>query len=480
VKRRDFIKLSGITALGTFAAPAMLLTACRKDGEIMKSSIRITEGDFNYPLPALQTVKASSARLTAKSNTANLVKGKTTRVLGYGDGVLGPVLEINKNEQANIQFTNELNQESNIHWHGLIIPAEMDGGPNAAVSAGAGFNYSFPILQRAGAYWYHPHPHGKTGEQVHKGLAGLFLVRDEEEAALNLPSGENEIPLVLQDKRLYPDYSINYSPNMDEVMSGYFGQYILVNGAWSPVKEVSTKWHRLRVLNGSNARLFNLAFSNNKPFYIIGSDGGLLESAQAVESLFLAPGERADILVDFSNTSIGDEIFLENRSFNGGIEEDLFSLPSSLSVVEPINAANASSTRTFSIGTHAGGGGHQDHGGSASMKGMHTINGLVYKMNRVDVFVKSGDTEIWEFDNSMGDEIHPMHVHGLQFQVLERLGGRAAIEPIEKGWKDTVLVMPKEKVKVIMVFPAYKGIYMLHCHNLEHEDDGMMINFKIV
>jgi blue copper oxidase len=495
VNRRTFIKWTGLGALGTLAAPGLILSSCKKDREVIKSSIRVSEGAFDFPLPGLPKADARSASLVAKSNSAMLLNGKKTSVLGYADGILGPTLECKQGDQLNVSFLNSLKQESNVHWHGLIVPENMDGGPNASVKPNSGFNYTFPIIQRASAYWYHPHPHGFTGEQVHRGLGGLLIVRDEEEAALNLPSGNNELQLVLQDKRLHPDYSINYSPNSDEVMTGYFGQFVMVNGAWSPVKEIQSSWYRLRVLNASNARLYNLAFSNLQTFYVIGSDGGLLESPEPVQNLLLAPGERADILVDFSSINNGQEVFLINQLFSGGVQgrqeftimkfrvvekvADDFILPPVLSVIQRINYSTSSTVRTFELG-HAGGshGGHAGHGGG-DMSGMHSINGLIYDPGRIDVNVKSGDIEIWEFDNSKSSEIHPMHIHGLQFNVIERIGGRGVVIPSEKGYKDTVLLMPREKVRIALTFPDYKGVYMIHCHNLEHEDDGMMLNYQI-
>jgi len=315
----------------------------------------------------------------------------------------------------------------------------------------------------------------------------MFIVRDEEEAALNLPSGEFEIPLIIQDKR-FSGSSLDYSPTEDEIMKGYLGEEILVNGIHSPYVSVEAGWYRLRVLNGSTARLYKLAFSNNLDFYIIGSDGGLLAAPQKVSSQLLAPGERLDILVNFSSTSPGKSFYLESRKYSEYDEQGRqefnilkftvdrtsnrsFTLPTMLSTITPIPTASAVATRIFDIS--AAGAGHGGGGG-------HAINGKMFDMHRVDETVEAGSTEIWEFDNRMGDEKHPMHIHGVQFQLLERKGGRNSITAAEKGWKDTVLVMPGEKVRVIMTFPLYTGVFVFHCHNLEHEDDGMMLNFKIV
>ncbi len=499
MERREFIKLSSLT--GGFAAlggMTWLLQSCRKmEMDMMGSYVSVIEGNFEWELAIPNSINASNASLTAQATTTQLINGKSTRVFGYHNGLLGPTLKANSGESANIQFQNQLQENSNIHWHGFVIPANMDGHPADLVSAGSSFNYSFPIQQRAGTYWYHPHPHGKTSSQVFKGLAGFFIVNDNEEAALNLPSDEYEIPLVIQDKRFYPDFSLNYSPKPSEVMTGYLGQYVLVNGRYAPFHKVATRWYRLRVLNGSTARVYNLALSNGSNFYVIGADGGLLTSPENVNSLLLAPGERADILVDFSSYSLGTEVFLQSNSFSGGIqgsqsfklmkfivdkqETDGFSLPGSLSVINEIPESSATKTRNFDIGgmMDGGHGGHGGHGSGGDMQGMHTINNKVFDMDRIDETVQSGDTEIWVFDNSMGDEIHPMHIHGVQFQVLDRTGGRGIKIASEKAWKDTVLCMPGEKVRVIMTFPNHPGKFVFHCHNLEHEEDGMMLNFQI-
>lgn len=322
-------------------------------------------------------------------------------------------------------------------------------------------------------------------------------MRDAEEKALNLPSGEFEVPLVIQDKRINADYSLDYTPTMNDVMTGYMGQYITVNGVHAPYKGVKATTYRFRVLNGSNARIYNLGLSNGASFKIIGSDGGLLETSETVSTLLLAPGERADILIDFSSYNIGRELFLINNTFAGAstqgkqkfnvlkfvvetkITKD-FVIPTALSNIEKIPANSASKTRTFRISEMSMSGmSNMGNMGGMTMTGMHQINNKVYDKNRIDEVVSAGATEIWVFDNSAGAEPHPMHIHGVQFQVLDRTGGRGSLIASEKGWKDTILLLPGEKVRVIMTFSQYKGVFMLHCHNLEHENDGMMLQFEV-
>jgi blue copper oxidase len=489
MRRRDFIKSTGLSAFTALAGSSIFLDACHTEEDMMGEPNWIVEGGFNQPL-FLPTVVSGNSQFTIQNTSGTMKANTNTSVLSYRNGLLGDTIKATKGETVNVQVQNNLSEETNIHWHGLILPENMDGHPKDLITAGGSFTYTLPIQQRAGTYWYHPHPHGDTARQVFMGLAGLFIVNDSEEAALNLPSGDLEIPLIIQDKR-FSGSSLDYSPTADEIMTGYLGEEIIVNGQYAPVASVSKSWHRLRILNGSTARVYNLAFSNGSSFYVIGSDGGLLAAPESVTSLMVAPGERADVLIDFSKFYLGSAVYLISKKFSKydlqGRQEfkimkfmiekegsSNFTLPTNLSVINAISPSAAIKTRTFDIAALIGGMG--GHGGI----GQHSINGKTFEMDRVDETALAGTTEIWEFDNMMGDEIHPMHIHGVQFQVLERMGGRNKIIATEKGWKDTVLVMPGERVRVIMTFPSYKGVFVFHCHNLEHEDDGMMLNYEIV
>jgi blue copper oxidase len=488
MKRREFIKSSSLRAITALAGTSLFLKACHTEEDMIGEPNWIIEGSFDRPLMIPPTV-ASGTTLNAQFTSSEILKGKTSNVLGYGNGILGPTIKASTGDSVNVLLQNGLSEETNIHWHGLILPENMDGHPKDVASPGGTLQYTLPIQQRAGTYWYHPHPHGATARQVFTGLAGMFVVSDSEESALNLPSGEFDVPLIIQDKH-FDGSSLDYSPNDEEIMAGYLGEQILVNGIHSPVLNVSSGWYRLRVLNGSTARVYNLVL-NGIPFNIIGSDGGLLKTPETVSSVMLGPGERLDILVDFSGQSIGKEFFLVSNKFSqynvqgrqafkimkfkiDRTSSTSFTLPASLSNIPALNPGQAINTRTFDIAAMAGGEG--GHGGM----GRHSINGKIFEMDRIDETVQAGTTEVWEFDNMMGDEIHPMHIHGVQFQLLDRMGGRDQVMPHEKGWKDTVLLMPGEKVKVIMTFPQYTGVFVMHCHNLEHEDDGMMMNYKII
>jgi FtsP/CotA-like multicopper oxidase with cupredoxin domain len=368
-------------------------------------------------------------------------------------------------------------------------------------------------------YWFHPHPHQLTGLQVYYGLAGLFIVSDEEEAALALPSGEYDLPLVIQDRTYDSQNQMVYLANgMMDSMIGFLGDTILVNGAPNASMDVKASAYRLRLLNGSNSRVYKLAWQDGTPLSAIATDGGLLEKPVTRDYITMGPGERVELWADFSGRSVGSEIKLVSlpfSDFSGGMMgggmmggaglpngmpldivslrigekgADVSPLPSQLSTIERhvVNdAVNRNNPRSFRL----------------AMQGMvHTINDRLFEMDAVaqDEIVRLGDLEVWEFVNlesgggmGMGrmnmDMPHPMHIHGVQFQVLERQiarGFESAYQElsggfVDDGWKDTVLVLPGETVQVLVRFENYTGMYLYHCHNLEHEGAGMMRNYRI-
>ncbi|MBL7818885.1 MAG: multicopper oxidase domain-containing protein [Saprospiraceae bacterium] len=467
-----------------------LLSGCMKMDmtTTTEPALTIIEGTFTTPLSIPTISDAKNLTLEAKMGNSTIMQGKTTaNALLYNAAL--PVLSATKGDVVNVKLLNKLTEASNIHWHGLLTPANMDGHPKDVAAAGSVFNYSFTVNQRAATTWFHPHAHMTTAKQVFSGLAGLFLVRDAEETALKLPSGALEIPLILSDKRFNADASLNYNPTGTDVMRGYLGDRMLVNNVESPFLDVKTRFYRFRAVNGSNGRILDLALSNGANFIVIGNDGGLLEKPVSLSHALLSPGERLDILIDFSKMTVGTEVFLQSNAntitehgdkmfkilkFKVATQEaETFSVPQNLSTITPLSISDVKRSRAFALPPA-----HMAMASTAvHMTGMHTINGRVFSMERIDETVTAGETEIWEFDNSVGGDPHPMHIHGVQFQIVDRTGG--VVEPYEKGWKDTVLVKKGEKVRVIMRFPNEKGLFLMHCHNLEHEDDGMMLNFEI-
>jgi FtsP/CotA-like multicopper oxidase with cupredoxin domain len=259
---------------------------------------------------------SSSFTLIAQESTKEFLQGKDTETYGYNGDYLGYTIRVKNGEQVNFKILNNLTEETTVHWHGLLVEGEMDGGPHNVILPRNEWNPNFVINQPAATLWYHAHPMHRTGGQVYRGLAGLFIIDDEESEGLNLPDdyGVNDIPLIIQDRRFAEDGTLIYKTNMNDIMQGMIGDTILVNGTVDPLLEVATVKTRFRMLNGANARTFEFELSNGTPFIQIASDGGLLESPIEMKSLRLSPGERAEIIIDFSRYSVGDVISLQKKT----------------------------------------------------------------------------------------------------------------------------------------------------------------------
>jgi FtsP/CotA-like multicopper oxidase with cupredoxin domain len=393
---------------------------------------------------------------------------------------------------------NELTEPTIAHWHGLRPPESADGHPRLAVGPGESYSYDFEVTERAGLYWYHSHAHERTAPQVYLGLAGFFIVRDDAEAALDLPNGARELSLSVQDKRQDASGQLVYNPVGHQLMEGFLADAPFVNGVRFPRIEVDSALYRLRILGASNARIFRVGLSNGSPLVLIGSDGGLLDLPVELPYVDIGTGERADVLVDFSDLPAGTTIRMTSLGFPdpgrgmgmmgggrmgmaGGMglpqgrQLDLLEfvvtrdvresqpMPANLIPLPRLDRADAERERVFRFD---------------SMMMSHTINGRSFEMERVDERIRFGATEVWRFVNNAPFP-HPVHMHAVHFQVLTRTGGRGQVFPWERGWKDTVLVFPDEAVEVITRFDSHRGMFLLHCHNLEHEDMGMMMNFVI-
>lgn len=428
----------------------------------------------------------SGDEIVAGVSTQTIWPGHETTVWTFGGTYPAPTIRVRSGERFSVRLRNQLEEETTIHWHGQVIPHEMDGHPMNAVGPGETFDYSFDVLNRAGTYFYHPHPHGRTAPQNYKGMAGFFIVTDDEEESLDLPGGELDLPLLVQDRKTNEEYEFTYEPTPTERLNGILGDAILVNGTPDPFLEVSRDRYRLRILNGSNARLLKLGFLSGKTFHVIGTDGGLLDRPYEAGTLFLGPAERVELLIDFSTEEIGSSLQLMTLNFGGattyrqqGFEMPILrfdvvapgagspAIPSALLPFVGIDPAEAARTRVWELQTTP-----VPRDGN-----FHHINGRLFDMERIDAGVRLGETEIWEIRNTHSMP-HPVHIHGVQFQILERIDGQP-IEPRDLGWKDTVTIWGYETVRVIMRFTPYPGIYLIHCHNLEHEDGGMMLNYEI-
>ncbi len=403
--------------------------------------------------------------LTALPAMVDLTRGsgKLSSVWAYNSLLPGPTLVASRGDDVTITLQNWLSQPTITHWHGMIVDPPNDGAPRLAIPSLATYNYHFTINQRATMNWYHPHPHMYTGEQVAMGLAGGFIVRDSEEAGLGLPSDKYEVPLVVRDASFDKSGNMAYTPRN----GGFEGNTPLVNGTLNPKLNVDKGHYRFRVLGGANARIFGLALSNGAPFTLIGNDGGFLQTPVQVTQIDLAPGERVDIIVDFHGLAAGSSVMLRDvragwdlLQFVGSASSGYaWTAPPTLPTITPLS--NPVTTRVFSF------------------DGMSMINGKQYDLDRIDFQVPFGQTELWRFTTA-GNAPHPVHVHGASFQVVSRTGGRGRLFPWEQGWKDTVLLEDGETVEVLIRFDGFKGLYVVHCHKLEHEDNGMMANFEVV
>lgn len=407
----------------------------------------------------------SDTQLNAGIYQADIGGGKSSRVWAFNNSFPGPTIERSRGESLEVTFNNNLVDESIVHWHGMLVNHENDGHPKFAVPPGGHYDYNFTVDQRATMNWYHPHPHGKTGEQVNMGLAGAFIIRDTEEQSKQLPSGAYELPLIIRDVSFDRQGDLEYKPRS----GGFVGKTYLVNGTLEPFIAVDRAIYRLRILNGSNARIFNFGLSNNQQFRLIGNDGGLLESEVSISSFVASPAERFDLLVDFRNVNAGDSVMLHDAFSGWDVLEFKVGTKS-------VNTDVPSVTSTVpSLGTPV-------RERAFSFDGMSKINGQLYEMDRIDWEVPFNETEDWIFTTN-GNAPHPVHVHGAYFQVQSRNGGRNEVYPWETGWKDTVLLEDGETVRVRIKFDSPEtqgGTYLMHCHKLEHEDMGMMANFKVL
>ncbi len=410
--------------------------------------------------------------------------GSQTEVWTLGGSYPAPTIRMQAGGTFNAQFTNNLAEDSIIHWHGILAPAAMDGHPRFAIAPSRTFNYSFKVQQRAGTYWYHTHPDMQTAKQVYKGMAGFFIVEDAEELALGLPSGEYEIPLLIQDRRVENDHSFAYNPTDVDHSKGYLGDTVLANGTPDATLDVAQGLYRLRLLNGSNARVYLLALEGNRTFHIIGTDGGLLDKPYAVTRANLAPAERLDVLINFQDIPVGTSLRLYSAQYNNqtgreqGAEMTILTfnvtragspgtIPQTLTTIEKLNPEAAVNSREFSLRTD-----------ETMSPPMHTINNKMFDMVRIDEQARLGDLETWTFLNTTPYP-HPMHVHGAMFQVFEVNGGGDLV-PEQMGWKDTIYVPPFSNLRVAVKFGPHAGIFLVHCHNLEHEDHGMMQNIEFI
>jgi len=472
--RRLFLKTSATGLAG------LAMTSCGSGGGMSSNaSPTVNTGVFTRPFfvpPELVgAIDAATGRkvfnLTMQTGTKQFTGQGITQTMGINGNFLAPTLRMSQGDQVDLNVSNQLGQETTLHWHGMRVPSQMDGGPHQKILHNTTWNAAYTVIQRASTNWYHPHAHGSTGAQVYAGLAGMLIVDDSETQALDLPKtyGTDDFPVIVQDRDMAADGTFAYSLSHSEQMQGKKGNTILVNGVIDAVLDVQAKEIRFRLLNGSNSRIYNFAFNNGLSFKQIATEQGLLSSPINLSSITMSPGERAEIVVDFSGNTAGQTFIFQD--LNSGISlfqtrvtartSPITTTPAVLTnALVPLARTQASRTRSFVL---------------SMGQGNVYINNKQMDIARIDEDMVLNQIEILNIQNT-SDGDHNFHIHGAYFQLLSRNG--AAPLAYERGLKDTVYLPANASVEVIIQFTQYSATaaapYMYHCHILEHEDAGMM------
>ena len=489
MKRRHFL-MAGAAAGAILAAPTFLT----------RRAIAVEPG-APLPIPPLMDVDGGGGNtLTARAGTREFYSGVSSPTLGFSQDYLGPTLRFVKGRTSRIAVENGTGAPITAHWHGMHLPGHLDGGPQLAFGPGETWAPELPVDHPAATLWYHSHVHGTTATQVYRGLAGMILL-DDPDVDVPLPRtyGEDDVPLIVQD-RLFRRGKMTYDLGHMDQMAGIQGRDILVNGTLRPNLIVPAGLVRLRLLNASNARVYDFRFSDGRKFHQVATDGGLLPAPQAMTGLRLSPGERAEIVADFSDRRavrlVSADIaggmmgagMMGGASNPAGVLEILSievsqqaarlsgPLPERLPATLPDLGAPLR-TRDFTLNIHSGRMMGSMFNNLIGREGQTMgINGSSFDMVRIDFHVPLGETERWRINADM--MTHPFHVHGASFLVTG-IGGRA-VDAREAGLKDVVYVEGLTEILVRFDKPATaEAPFMYHCHILEHEDRGMMGQFTV-
>ncbi|MDA0159842.1 multicopper oxidase family protein [Solirubrobacter ginsenosidimutans] len=425
-------------------------------------------------MPVAQPVKATKTleqyQITMRPGTADILAGQPTPILGYDGRFPGPTIHATRGREVQVTQSNQAGRNLVVHLHGGVTEHASDGHPMDIVGAGTQRVYRYANVQRGATLWYHDHSHGEVAQTLYAGLAGFYIVNDPYEDALELPRGEYDVPLMIQDRSFNADGSFRYQLDLD---MGFHGDTILVNGAIAPRMKVERRLYRLRLLNASNARVYGLVLGDRRETLQIAADGGLLPRPVKRTLIPLNPAERIDVVVDFRQFGAGTEVILHNPSgeattqavmrfdvVKGGAEEaQVPKLLSELETLPPVNAARKFVLSFQSAGT-----------------AMWQINGQGYDMNRIDCRPRLGTTELWTFVNN-SPHPHPMHLHLAHF-LIRSVDGRPP-GPADASWKDVVAVQPGSTVVVRPYFDYYTGVFPFHCHTAEHGDNNMMGQMEV-
>jgi FtsP/CotA-like multicopper oxidase with cupredoxin domain len=480
LNRRKLLALGGVAAGGMVAGPYALWTTldasaaeqphAHGTGSI-RPAVTPTYTPFSLKMPVPPVLAPSVRRSTVdvyrvpiRVATAEILPGVSTQVLTFNGSFPGPTIRTPQGRRAAVTFVNQLDAASNVHLHGGHTAATSDGHPLDVIQPGASRAYDYGNTQAGATLWYHDHAHHLEAEHVYRGLQGFYLIEGSDEAALNLPSGAYDVPIMLRDAGFDDQGALVF-----DLMDPNAYTTLLANGKAQPYFPVAARKYRFRFLNGATLREFTLNLGG-VPMTQIGSDGGLLPTPVTRTELVLGPAERADVVIDFTGKT-GQKLVLED-AFGGSVMRfdvgaavaDRSRVPARLRALPVLPAAAV--TRKVTLGLIPGEG--------------FAIDGKLFDPNRVDFQVQKGATEIWEVTNQDTDLgiAHTFHMHLAQFQVLDRNGG--AVLPGESGFKDTVLIRAGETVRVKATFTDFTGRYVYHCHMLEHSELGMMAQMEIV
>lgn len=500
MKRRQFLSLT----TAALAAPTLFVRRANA-----------AEPGAPLPVPEVMDVGPGSGnRLEAIRSTREFVTGVRSDTLGYSQDYLGPLLRFRRGQTAKMDVTNRIDAPITAHWHGMHVPGHLDGGPQLAFGPGETWSPELPIDHPAATLFYHSHVHGRTADQVYRGLAGLIIIDDPDiDVPLPRDYGVNDFPLIVQDRSFDGAGRMTYDIGMMDLMQGFHGTEILVNGAIRPKLTVPAGLVRLRLVNGSNARMYNFSFTDGRTFHQVASDGGLLTAPISMTGLRLAAAERAEIVVDFSDRAavrlvstrggsgmmgggmMGNSGMMGGNGgmMGGGAEGSPLEIlsfeiadarnpgPARLPEALPapvVDLGEPVRRRDFTLNMHAGNmmGSMLNNliGRDGQIMG---INDESYDMGRIDLQVPHGETELWRINADMA--MHPFHVHGTSFQVVTQNG--RSVDPVRIGWKDVVHV--EGPTEILLRFDkraAADAPFMYHCHILEHEDAGMMGQFTVL
>ena len=481
MKRRNFLLGSGALALGFHA---QRLGAGAREGRLKMPRL-------------LDATKSGSFELTAQSGQTNFTGSASSDTWGFNQPFLGPTIRMKSMGEVQAKVSNSLREDISVHWHGLVVPGSVDGGPHQPVPAGEDWRPVLPMDQPACTAWYHSHLHGQTAAQVQRGLAGVLHLDDGLDGDRELPVryGIDDLTLILQDRRFDQGGRMTYAPGMRDSMMGFLGNRMLVNGQIDRVAVVPRGMVRLRLLNACNARILALSMSDGRPIHQIATDSGLLSRPQTQQVLPLSPSERAEVLVDFSdgndvtlvsaaveNTPMMGNGMMGRRAPSNGFEVLRFSVdetvqPGVTALPDDLGGALASIDeepavrRRLSLDMKMGMGMMRLFGGDR-----FSINGRAFAMDYMNIEASLGAVEEWTVSGAM--MMHPFHVHGTMFQVISENGGPP--QPHNLGWKDTILIDGEAVIRMRFEQKASRDLpYMFHCHILEHEDGGMMGQFTV-